>query len=62
MVKLSYYGNFYYKRWLKKMYGNFQEIYKNNAFQILKIYKALSNFDYNSTIGKNTLDCAIVWK
>ena len=44
------------------MYRNFQEIYKNIAFQILKIYKALSNFDYNSTIGKNTLDCAIVWK
>ena len=46
------------------MYGNLQEKYKNIVFQILKIYKAFSNFDYDSTIKKykNTLDCAIVWK
>ena len=34
----------------EKMYGNLQEKYKNIVFQILKIYKAFSNFDYNSTI------------
>ena len=32
--------------------GNLQEKYKNIVFQILKIYKAFSNFDYNSTIRK----------
>ena len=32
------------------MYNNLQEKYKNNVFQILKIYKAFSNFDFNSTI------------
>ena len=37
---------------MKKMYGNLQEKYKNIAFQILKIYKAFSYFDYNSTIRK----------
>ena len=36
----------------EKMYGNLQEKYKNIALQILKIYKALSNFDYNLTIRK----------
>ena len=34
------------------MYGNLQEKYKNIAFQILKTYKAFSNFDFNSTIRK----------
>ena len=34
------------------MYGNSQKKYKNIAFQILKIYKAFSNFDFNSTIRK----------
>ena len=34
------------------MYGNSQKKYKNIAFQILKIYKAFSNFDFNSTIFK----------
>ena len=33
------------------------------VFQILKIYKGFSYFDYNSTIRKkNTLNCALVWK
>ena len=45
----------------KKMYDNLQEKYKNSVFQILKICKALSNFDFNSTIrNKNALGCAIV--
>ena len=44
------------------MYGNLQEIYKNIVFQILKIYKVFSIFDNDLRIGKNTLDCAIVWK
>ena len=35
-----------------KMYDNLQEKYKNNVFQILKIYKASRNFDFNSTIRK----------
>ena len=34
----------------EKMYDNLQEKYKNSLFQILKICKALSNFDFNSTI------------
>ena len=47
----------------KKMYDNLQEKYKNSVFQILKICKAFSNFDFNLTIReKNTLGCAIVWK
>ena len=32
------------------MYDNLQEKYKNSVFQILKIYKAFSSFDFNSTI------------
>ena len=36
----------------EKMYGNLQEKYKNRVFQILKIFKAFSNFDFNSTIRK----------
>ena len=36
----------------EKMYDNFQEKYKNSVFQILKICKAFSNFDFNSTIRK----------
>ena len=42
--------NVYYKKMTEKMYNNLQEKYKNNVFQILKIYKAFSNFDFNSTI------------
>ena len=34
------------------MYYNLQEKYKNSVFQILKINKAFSNFDFNSTIRK----------
>ena len=45
------------------MYENLQGKYKNSVFQILKIRKALSNFDFNLTIReKNVLACAIVWK
>ena len=45
------------------MYDNFQEKYKNSVFQILKICKVFSNFDFNLTVRKkNTLGCAIVWK
>ena len=46
----------------KKIYHSLQEKYTNSVFQILKICKALSNFDFNSTIRKkNTLGCATVW-
>ena len=34
----------------EKMYDNLQEKYKYSVFQILKIRKAFSNFDFNSTI------------
>ena len=34
------------------MYDNLQEKYKNSVFQILKINKAFSSFDFNSTIRK----------
>ena len=36
----------------EKMYDNLQEKYENSVFQILKIHKAFSNFDFNSTIRK----------
>ena len=36
----------------EKIYDNLQEKYKNTVFQILKICKALSNFDFNLTIRK----------
>ena len=36
----------------EKMHRSLQEKYTNIAFQILKIHKAFSNFDYNSTIRK----------
>ena len=36
----------------EKMYDNLQEKYKNSIFQILKICKAFSNFDFNLTIRK----------
>ena len=36
----------------EKMYGNLQEKYEIIVFQILKMYKAFSNFGYNSTIRK----------
>ena len=34
------------------MYDNLQEKYKNSVFQILKICKVFSNFDFNLTIKK----------
>ena len=34
------------------MYDNLQEKYKSSVFQILRICKALSNFDFISTIRK----------
>ena len=42
------------------MYGNLQENYENIVSQILQIYKAFSNFDYNLTIRKKY--SAVVWK
>ena len=45
------------------MYEKLQGKYKNSVFQILKIRKASSDFDFNLTIReKNILGCAIVWK
>ena len=44
--------NFYYKMMTEKIYDNFQEKYKNSVFQILKICKASSNFDFNSAVRK----------
>ena len=32
------------------MYHNLRETYRESVFQILKICKAFSNFDFNSTI------------
>ena len=55
--------NFHYKIMTEKMYDKLLEKYKNSIFQILKICKAFSNFDFNSTIRKkNTVGCAIIWK
>ena len=34
----------------KKMYDNLKKKDKDSVFQILEIYKALSSFDFNSTI------------
>ena len=42
--------NFQYKKMTEKMHYNFLEKYKNSVFHILKICKAFSNFDFNSTI------------
>ena len=36
----------------KKIYDNLQKKYKNSVFQILKICKAFSNFDFNLTMRK----------
>ena len=55
--------NFHYKKMTKKMHGKLLEKHKNSVFQILKIGKAFSHFDFNSRIRKkNTLDFAIIWK
>ena len=39
--------NFYYKKMTEKMYDNLQEKYISSVFQILKICKAFSNFDFS---------------
>ena len=36
----------------EKMYDKLLEKYNNSVFQILKVCKAFSNFDFNSTIRK----------
>ena len=36
----------------EKMYYNLRKKYNNSVFLILKIYKAFSNFDFNSTTWK----------
>ena len=36
----------------EKIYDNLQGKYKNSVFQILKIYKAFSNSDFNLAIRK----------
>ena len=36
----------------KKMYGKVVEKHKNSVFQILKIAKVFSHFDFNTTIRK----------
>ena len=36
----------------KKMHGKLLEKHKNSVFQILKIGKVFSHFDFNSTIRK----------
>ena len=55
--------NIHFKKMTKKMYGKLLEKHKNSVFQILKIGKAFSHFDFNSRIRKkNTLDFAIIWK
>ena len=47
----------------EKMNDNLQEKYKNSVFQILKVCKAFSNFDFNSTNRKKkTRGRAIVLK
>ena len=44
--------NFHYKKMTKKMSNKLLEKHKNSVFQILKIGKASSHFDFTSTIGK----------
>ena len=44
--------NFHYKKMTEKMYDNLQKKYESSVFQILKICKAFSNFDFNLTIRK----------
>ena len=39
------------------MYENLQGKYKNSVFQILKIRKALSNFDFNLIIREKLSNC-----
>ena len=44
--------NFYYKEMTEEMYNNLQEKYKKSVFQILKVCKAFSNFDFKPAIRK----------
>ena len=44
--------SFCYKKMTEKMYYNLREKCKISVFQILKICRAFSNFDFNSTIRK----------
>ena len=44
--------NFHYKKMTEKMYDKLLEKHKNNVIQILKIGKAFSHVDFNSTIRK----------
>ena len=44
--------NFQYKKMTKKMYEKLLEKHKNSVFQILKIGKAFSHFDFNLTVRK----------
>ena len=39
------------------MYNNLQEKYKDNVFQILKIWKAFSNYDFNLAIRNKYTRC-----
>ena len=39
----------------EKIYDNLQGKYENSVFQILKIYNAFSNFDFNLAIRKKIL-------
>ena len=42
----------------EKMYDNLLENYKNSVFQILKICKSFSNFDFNLRIRKK-INCVV---
>ena len=44
--------NFQYKKMTEKKYYDLPEKYTDSVFLILKICKAFSNFDFNSTIRK----------
>ena len=47
--------NSHYKKMTEKTVDNLQKKYKHSVFQILKTCKALSNFNFNLTIRKNTV-------
>ena len=53
--------NFHYKKMTEKMYDKLLGKYENSVFQILRIGKAFSHFDFNSIIKKkNTLGWTII--
>ena len=52
--------NFHDKKMTEEIYDKLLEKYKNSAFQILKIGKAFSNFDFNSTVRKK-IHLAVPW-